>query len=214
MKGLLTKDFKLLFSQKNFFISMMFIVVFNLFLQPDPSFVVTYTGMVMLFIAMSSISYDEFDNGYAFLFTLPITKKLYVCEKYLLTFLTAVFGWILSAALLLGSGLVKEVIFPTEAYLAVILFSLLMMSLFLPIQLKFGAEKMKTVFFLFGGGIAVVVVLAVKVGKYFNLDLSSLLHTVSSWGAGTLIGFGAGAVLIALFVSFRTSVSIMERKEF
>ena len=32
---------------------------------------------------MSSISYDEFDNGNAFLFSLPITRKDYVLEKYI-----------------------------------------------------------------------------------------------------------------------------------
>ena len=46
--------------------------------------VVWDSTIVTAIFAITTISYDEFDNGLAFLMTLPVTRKQYVAEKYLL----------------------------------------------------------------------------------------------------------------------------------
>lgn len=82
MKGLLIKDFKLMKGQKNFFLAIVSIALAMITLSPGTSFAIGFLGFVGSLFSLSSISYDEFDNGNAFLFSLPITRKEYVLEKY------------------------------------------------------------------------------------------------------------------------------------
>lgn len=97
MKGLLIKDFKLLKGQKNFFMAITAISIIMIIVSPGTSFPIGFLGFVGALFSLSSISYDEFDNGNAFLFSLPITRKDYVLEKY-------IFGLILGImSLLLGT---------------------------------------------------------------------------------------------------------------
>ena len=84
MKGLLIKDFKLMKMQKNFFLMMIAIVIAISFFQNEISFPLGFLPFVISLFSLSTISYDEFDNGNAFLFSLPISRKDYVKEKYLL----------------------------------------------------------------------------------------------------------------------------------
>ena len=83
MKGLLIKDFKLLKGQKNFFMTITAISIIMIIVSPGTSFPIGFLGFVGALFSLSSISYDEFDNGNAFLFSLPITRKDYVLEKYI-----------------------------------------------------------------------------------------------------------------------------------
>ena len=57
---------------------------------------------------MSSVSYDEFNNGLSYLMTLPTTKKDYVREKYLFGFLLSGMTWSLTTVLLMIFNLVKD----------------------------------------------------------------------------------------------------------
>ena len=78
MKGLLIKDFKLMKMQKNFFLMMIAIVIAISFFQNEISFPLGFLPFVISLFSLSTISYDEFDNGNAFLFSLPISRKDYV----------------------------------------------------------------------------------------------------------------------------------------
>lgn len=91
MKGLLIKDIKLMLKQKNFFLMLIVIAVLMAYAVENASYIIGYLSVVGSLFTLSSISYDEFDNGNAFLFSLPITRKAYVVEKY-------GFGLILEAA--------------------------------------------------------------------------------------------------------------------
>ena len=82
MKGLIIKDFKLLMMQKSFFVTLTIVAIF-FGITTDSIFVIGFLTMICSMFALSTISYDEFDNGNAFLFSLPITRKGYVIEKYI-----------------------------------------------------------------------------------------------------------------------------------
>lgn len=83
MKGLWTKDIRLISSQqKN--LAVIWLVAAGILIATDQiSFAITYTSVVTIMTAISTISYDTFDNGNAFLFTLPFSRKEYTREKYL-----------------------------------------------------------------------------------------------------------------------------------
>lgn len=85
MKGLFVKDIELMKQQKQFFILVVVMeVILNLAGSGSVSFATGYFTIVTAIFAITTISYDEFDNGLAFLMTLPVTRKQYVAEKYLL----------------------------------------------------------------------------------------------------------------------------------
>ena len=50
-------------------------------------FSLSYMMVVSASLVYATISYDYFEKGMSFLFTLPVSKKSYVLEKYLLTVL-------------------------------------------------------------------------------------------------------------------------------
>ena len=91
MKGLWTKDIKLISSQQKSLLAIWLIAAGILITTDQISFAISYTSIITSMIGVSTITYDAFDNGNVFLFTLPFTRKEYAMEKYLFTlFLGAV----------------------------------------------------------------------------------------------------------------------------
>ena len=92
MKGLLVKDFCLIRQQKKF-LAILLLLAIVLNYNSDGSFVIGYLTFVCSFLIISSISYDEYDNGYSFLFTLPVGRKTYVQSKYIFAVLLSSCSW-------------------------------------------------------------------------------------------------------------------------
>ena len=108
MKGLLIKDFKLLKGQKNFFMAITAISIIMIIVSPGTSFPIGFLGFVGALFSLSSISYDEFDNGNAFLFSLPITRKDYVLEKYIFGLISGIMFLLLGTVIsLVAIGITK-----------------------------------------------------------------------------------------------------------
>lgn len=69
-------------NQKSYFLFIVTLGIIISFTLGSATFVVGYIILVFGLFALNTISYDEMDNGYAFLFTLPISRADYVKEKY------------------------------------------------------------------------------------------------------------------------------------
>lgn len=107
MKGLLIKDWKLLLrNQKSFLVIMSVMMVLYMAIG-NPVFVISYTPMLCVFVALSTITYDMFDNGAAFLFSLPFSRKDYVREKYIFSGLITLTAWGISVLVAVGYSVVK-----------------------------------------------------------------------------------------------------------
>lgn len=65
---------------------------------------------------MSTISYDEFDNGNAFLFSMPITRKSYTVEKYAFGLIFGMVFWLLATVIALIAGTVRAVAQAAELF--------------------------------------------------------------------------------------------------
>ena len=85
MKGLLIKDFRLLKGQVYFLLIVTGCVIVFM-INGSEAFGVAYVCSMVALLSLTTVSYDEYENGCAFLFTLPITKKDYVKEKYYVKF--------------------------------------------------------------------------------------------------------------------------------
>lgn len=135
MIGLLVKDFRLLKNQAKFFIMVFAIGAFLMVGNSDPFYVVWYVTFVCAFSAMNVIAYDEMENGFSFLFTLPISKKEYVIEKYIFSVLFMGISTIASFILLMGYLLKENKLESTGKYLFQTIGFVLVLLFFLSIIL-------------------------------------------------------------------------------
>lgn len=212
MKGLLIKDLNLMKAQKNFFIMIIGVSVTLAFVTKNPSFIIGYMTVFCSMFTLSTISYDDFDNGNAFLFSLPITRKGYVAEKYVFGLMVSVVAW-LSATVVycIAEGFTTQKI--REAALIYIAL-LLVFALMLPVQLKFGGEKGRVVSIGVIGIIAVVVMVIVKAAEIFQIDLEKLLNNLSNLSGDLQVVVALGVAILALAISYFISVAIVNKKEF
>lgn len=179
MKGLLIKDFKLLKGQKNFFMTITAISIIMIIVSPGTSFPIGLLGFVGALFSLSSISYDEFDNGNAFLFSLPITRKDYVLEKYIFGLISGIMFLLLGTVIsLVVIGITKTGSFNEIFLTAGSLFPtiLLILSIMLPLILKFGGEKGRIAIIGVMGLIFVIGLLLIKTTEYLGIDLYVLIN--------------------------------------
>ena len=214
MKGLFVKDIELMKQQKQFFILVVVMgVILNL--AGSGSFATGYFTFVTAIFAITTISYDEFDNGLAFLMTLPVTRKQYVAEKYLLGAGLTAAAWGIEAitgVICKGvaelQGCLSEKIIDTLIYIPL---ALLMLAVSLPLVIHFGAEKGRYIAMVMWVIIIAVVYILIK-----TMGLSA--DAVDAWLNGLNRGMVlAGVVLFTVIVymgSFGIGVRLMEKKEF
>lgn len=74
MSGLMQKDICILLQRSRVLVVLIGVGAIMGF-STDGSFVIGFLTITCAILTVGTISYDEYDNGYPFLFTLPITKK-------------------------------------------------------------------------------------------------------------------------------------------
>ena len=216
MKGLLLKDLSILKTQGRSSVIIIAIAMFMLIVGNNATFAVIYANILFVTFGITTLSYDTHDNGYAFLFTLPISRKLYVMEKYVFSLFSIAIGVTLSLILMLGVSFTKDDYVLTTSDLAFVigyaLGSIVFLSIMLPINLKFGPEK---------GRIAMIIVIAVIVASGFSIskvagkvDLTKVYWGISEIKPMVVMGIFVMIVLVILSVSYLISCKIMKKKEF
>lgn len=217
MKGLLIKDFKLMKGRRSFFGLIVAMSVGMAAFLEEPSFIIGYMTFVGVLAAMSTISYDEFDNGNAFLFSMPITRKGYAVEKYGFGLVFGLFFWLLAAVIAMIAGSLRAITSISDMLMTAFLFLpilLLTLSVTTPFQLKFGSEKGRLAMIGAAAMIVSICFVAVKAAGLFHIDLISALNRLSSMNMGMLIMMLLGIGIIVLLLSLSISISIMNKKEF
>lgn len=217
MKGLLVKDFRLMKGQKNFLVLLFIMIAFVFISGMDASFFMGYLPFLFMIVAMSTITYDEFDNGMAFLMVLPISRKLYVQEKYLFGGLLGFTGLASAFVLFLISEINKGSSMTFTQYVLLFLcflaFVILFLCLMIPIQLKFGSEKGRIVLFIIFFGIIGIVFLVSKITDKIPAQVMEVFRGIQKLPFGILAALAVGIYILALFISLKISLGIMEKKE-
>lgn len=208
MLGLMRKDLCLLLQRSRALVIMVGVGVIIGF-STDGGFLMGYLTMISAILSIGTISYDEFDNGYPFLLTLPVTRKRYVTAKYLFCLASNLAGWAAASVIFAGCCLVKGEGFRmaqlTDA-LAFLPVAGLMTAVMLPLQLKYGAEKSRLALAVLAGVVVALGYVGVKLFPGLPDSLSGVSDAV----------FGAALVCLciaALAVSFCCSLGIMNQKE-
>ena len=221
MKGLLIKDWKLMTNQKvylllAFFLPFLYLIVLN---DGDTSFMVTYFTILASMVGAGTITYDTYDNGAAYLFTLPVSRKGYVREKYVLVRLILAVTLTIMAVLSGLSAVVRNIDYKAseslvEMGVAVCLVTLLN-ALTIPLNLKFGAEKSKYVAVI-GMGVVCLLVSALILweGIYWFIDKLEKYEGLMAKAPVKGMAAELAGCAVVMAVSYVLSVRIMEKKEF
>ena len=206
MKGLLIKDFRLLKGQVYFLLIVTGCVIVFM-INGSEAFGVAYVCSMVALLSLTTVSYDEYENGSAFLFTLPITKKDYVKEKYLF------------AGILLLIGLIVSMIMWYDwmsCCIGGVTAGLMMVAVALPAQLKFGPER---------GRIALVTIVLLAValgilmqeftkGTKFAQSAKRILNQMDKLGTKGILGVIVIIWVIVGVISMIISMRVMEKREF
>lgn len=217
MKGLLIKDIRLMKVQKNFFLLIFAVGIGLAVFTKNISFIIGYISVICSMFTLSSISYDEFDNGGAFLFSLPINRKDYVKEKYLFGLLIGGSTWIASTLIALGAAGFRQNSQIQEIWItAFVILPLLLwiLAIMIPVQLKYGGEKGRIAIIGFVGVVFLFVLIVKKFSELLKVDFTKVTAILSSLHYEVVIGIILAAVVAAMLVSYRISVSIIQKKEF
>lgn len=217
MKGLLIKDIRLMANMGNSLICIMLIAVGISAYNKNISFLIMYLGLMGATFTTSTLSYDEFDNGYAFLFSLPVSRKGYVIEKYGFGLLLCGGGWLLGSILTVvsgmagGTGELGDLVMESLLMLPMVL---ILLAVLLPFHMKFGAEKGRIAMIIVMGGLFLTLILVATALKGMDLNLDARLESLTALGVGATVAGAVGIGIAMLLLSCRISMGIMERKEF
>lgn len=219
MRGLLVKDARLALTNGRLFVIVIFIGVMTFLLGSNMAgFFVGYVTLIFSFQVCTTISYDTFEHADAFLMTLPVTRKMYVVEKYVFGFLCSVVGW--------GMAFLGECIFLltrfseaswTEVWtgsMAILAFGLLLVGICIPIQLKFGGDNGKMVIVAITVAAMVIGFLLIKLIGSLGIDFDRLLEYALVSRRNLSFAAIAGVLAIVYLISFFCSLRVMEHKEF
>lgn len=220
MKGLLMKDFQLMKNQGKIGIAILVVIAaFGIFADGNSSFLTAYFTIFLALFATSTISYDEYDSGYLFLFTLPVSRKGYVAEKYVFGFLSILIAWCFGMAVGTADFLrttphdsLTDWFISGTLYIAV---AVIFLSFTIPVRLKFEAEMAR-----YANLIAIIAMLVI-----YTLIMGGIEYLPESWTANVAAFFnGLGdmgiwmcvmtAALVILIISYLCSRRIILHKEF
>lgn len=217
MAGLFQKDIRLILQNKQAILLFAFLAVFFCFTQQS-TFVISYLAFLCTILTISTINYDENDNGYAFLMTLPVSYKEYVYEKYLFCIMGGLLSWGFSTALCFIANIIKDIPLQLGEELMEVLplipaFAIIA-SIFIPFQLKFGGEKSRIAMVGLCGGVVAIFFLADKVMEKTNISINGFVSKLNSmpYAVIVLILFAVAAGIMA--ASIGCSLAIMKKKEY
>lgn len=217
MIGLLLKDIKLMKMQRNFFLIIIAVAAVFTFYSSQSTFAISYLTIVFSLFTITTLSYDEADNASAFLMCLPVSRKDFAVEKYLLGFLLVAGSWIISIVLSFAGGLIRNDVACSEILVTAfttLSLMLVMQAVMLPLALKYGAEKGRIALFgVFGAGF-LILYFGSKLAEAWNLDIAGMFNRLSDLSWGILLAAVTVLALILYLLSMRLSISIMEKKEF
>lgn len=218
MRGLLIKDIKLLLGQKKFFVVVVGMGIFFMLSNGNPVSGVSYITMLLSIFTLSTISYDEFDNGMTFLMTLPIERKTYAREKYVFAGLVSLLSAAGTSVLAYIMGMVMEnSIDMTEVVgvaCLITLVSWLMLAILIPLQIKFGAEKGRIAMILAMGALFGMFYVLAKVFSSTGADMNGVVVFLTNLKPRQIVLGAVLVTVIMLIISYTVCVRIMNKKEF
>ncbi len=221
MKGLMIKDLLLVKNQGHTLLLFVFCGVIMGF-SMDTEMAIGYMAMLGALLSLGTLSYDEYEGGYNYLFSLPVTRKMYVRAKYLFcvvsTLIGALAGVVISLIVSIVRGQMAVIYIPDlmiAGLMSLCAISVVMIGIMIPARLKYGSEKSRLVLFAVFGIIVVLIFAVTKSGSFMPAGMAENMAAFSRFMNSTT-GLIAGIIvmIILLLVSEQASERIMEKKEY
>lgn len=211
MKGLILKDIYFL---KDYFkiYSAMFLFFLIYAVSMESPIYLVFMGMIMCVSGLFSVLAIDEASGFSFVMSLPVTRKQIVLEKYL--FCGGMMALILGGTTTMGIfvNLYAKIDRKEYAFSALIcaVFYIVMMSLIIPVTLKWGVQKARLVML---GCIAIPSALIVVWTQKTETNWMAVEHTWNqSWW---IVAAGAFVTAVAVYTaSYWISRKIFAQKEF
>lgn len=220
MKGLFRKDFAYLYQNKIIFAFLLVFGMIYAIFYKNIYFILGYYSVFAGILTLSTLNYDDFSHGLAFIFTLPTTRKQYIKEKYCLGYLLSLILCFLATLLSLISQYYNlhslsffSIDWLTDCLYA-LLFSLFLISLLIPAQIKLSGEKSQYAMFIVFGSLTIIVLILYYIFKLLQIDIEPVINILSTASPYILFLGLCLFVMICSFISMQISVRIIENKEF
>lgn len=218
MRGLFIKDLKFLKNQKIFLLVLFAFCTYFLVTGENTSFVLGYASAMLATLAISSVNYDEQDNGMSYLLTFPISRKMYVLEKYLYGGLMAVVTVLVEGVLILGLVVAKSMSYSWGEIAIQLSFAFLvpavMMAVMLPVMIKFGTEKSRVAMLAVIGMILLACYIVKQAAGALGIDIwgkvEQFMEADTIRAVAVFVLFAVGVIV----ASYIISIGIMKRKQF
>lgn len=220
MKGLLIKDFKLIMSQKKFFFMALVFAAIFANTSSDVTYAATYILILLPMLVLTTISYDDFNGGMAFLLTLPVNRKSYVREKYVLTIIDLAVSCLIALFVCILFSVIKGDSIDFMDLLLSILGTAIgidaVLAITIPLELKYGVERGRMAMICAVAAIAVIGFGGYKLlTEVFKLDINAIVSKAAM--KITDVGINVAVIVlmfILLLISYMFSNGIMKKKEF
>ncbi|MBU5363064.1 ABC-2 transporter permease [Enterococcus raffinosus] len=217
MKGLFVKDLHLLEKQKLFFFATIFLTVMNAYNLQTLVIVPLFTLFFVLSIIFTTITLDEMNHGFSFLFTLPISRKKYVFQKYLLSYISSLAAILLSVVIVLIMNMAQGRMLDMKSFgivlVGVFIVGSLYISLILPFYFKFDEGKSRLIIMVVMAIIFFFVFLGKGLFERLGIDIMALLLRISATPLWLLFTGGTLTAVIACGISVVFSFRFLEQKE-
>ena len=214
MTGLFIKDCRLIKQNRQSFMLFMLLALI-IGLAQNGTFIMGYLPFCTAIFVTSLMAYDEMDNGFQFLMTLPVTRALYVKEKYFLCMGSAVASWLLAAVLYFISkvihGSTADFFSDMQKLIVFLPVVIVFLAVMIPVQLEFGVEKSRIVWVCLAGGIFAAVYVTAEV---VDPDSVGIIQMLDSLNEAVLLAAGMIFVVAAVVISWLISKKVMMKKEF
>lgn len=218
MKGLFMKDMGLLKGQKQFFAVVLVMMVMFMTAYTNFTFVIVYITMMVGVLTLTTISYDDFENGMGYLLTLPVSRREYVGEKYLFSIVTTLPALAAVSVLSYVVSVIREIDFPVGEWLVSVVISFLMvtvvLSILIPLQLKFGADKSRVAMMIVWGIGIMAVYLGMKICDAFDIDWGLALDWLAKLRPVAALAGIIAICGIFMVISYLCSLRLIEKREF
>lgn len=206
MKGLLLKDFYVLWKQIRLFLILVVIYAFTPVFG-DGSFSSGFTVIFCAMLPITVMGLDERVKWDRVAATMPYSRREMVISKYILGLLCILFAGVLAAAGVLVRGFLFKSVISWEEFVGIIpvmSIGLLFQAINFPIHFKIGVEKGRLFFML------ITVIIIGGLGSMFSIIKIDTAHLEVLFG--NLLLLPAGALIIS-FLSAVLSVKIFNKRE-
>ena len=209
MKGLLIKDYKLMLGQKSFLGMAALMAVLYLIIYKDPIVAVVFITVMCTMFTVSTLSYDEYENGMAYLFTLPISRNTYVLEKYAFALVNCIVTGVIKVR---GLAISQSDMYSGLAGACFV--SIIMISYMIPLYIKFGIEKSRIVSVSGMAAIFLILYLGIKISKERNGSILKIISRAEKLSDGIVILLIFAVSVILICISVVCAMKAMKKREF